>query len=231
MSFIKFNIFFLFFISFALLSDDLKEESILTIFNQYENILNDIYNKNSNFIEINNQLKKFKVDNINLLCTKNKTNSVLITLNDRIYTFKNIHLNKEDDYNKLFMLLAINTFLFGDSMIDFEYYDYDKYDSNLFRKGKMLNHFRKNYDSFLADNYNILYEDSVTTLWLKNTEKEFIILGLNNTNKNKQINIDLSDLKPQYALSLLDRSMVRFEDGKADIDFSSYQTRIFNLKR
>ena len=88
-----------------------------------------------------------------------------------------------------------------------------------------------NYDSISSNDYKVLYEDSVTTLWLKNTEKEFIILGLNNTNKNKQISVDLSDLNPQYALSLIDRSMVRFSDGKANIDFSSYQTRIFNLKR
>lgn len=231
MSFRKFKIFFLFFISFNLFPDDLQEEPSFIIFNQYENILNNIYNKNSNFIEINNQLKEFKIDNINLLCTKNKTNSVSITLNNKAYTFKRMHLNKEDDYNRLFMLLAINTFLFGNSMIDFEYYDYDKFDSNLFRKGKMLSHFRENYDSFLEDDYKVLYEDSTTTLLLKNLKKEFIILGLNNTDENKQIKIDLSDLEPQYALSLLDRSMVRFKDGKADIDFSSYQTKIFNLKR
>jgi len=227
---IKYNIFLLFFISTTLFSNVLEKELSLSYFNQYENILQSVYNKNSNFVDINKQLRKLKINNANLLCTKNKSNSIVITLNND-YTFSKLHLNKKDDYDRLLMILAINTFLFNESIIDFEYYDYDKFDSNLFRKNKMLNHIRSNYESLLIDEYNVLYEDSVTTLWLKKTEEEFIILGLNNINKNKQISIDLSELKPQYALSMLDRSMVRFEDGKANIDFSDYQTRIFNLKR
>ena len=133
-----------------------------------ENILQSVYNKNSNFVDINKQLRKLKINNANLLCTKNKSNSIVITLNND-YTFSKLHLNKKDDYDRLLMILAINTFLFNESIIDFEYYDYDKFDSNLFRKNKMLNHIRSNYESLLIDEYNVLYEDSVTTLWLKKT--------------------------------------------------------------
>ena len=225
-----YHILFIVFFSFILCSDNLKIDT-LSIFNNYENILKNIYNQDESFIQINSRLQKIKPQKINLNCSKNKTNSIVISLNNEEYVFSRIHLYKENDYNRLFMILAVNSFLFGNSTLSFDYYDYDKFDSSLFRKGKMLEHLRNNYNSFLSTEFKVLYEDSVSTVWLKNTEKEFIIFGLNNSEKNKQVIIDLTELKPQYALGLLDRSMLRFEDGKTYIDFTKYQTRIFNLKR
>ena len=68
------------------------------------------------------------------------------------------------------------------------------------------------------------------TFWLNNEADESTIIAINNSPFNNQISLDLSDLKPNYALSLLDRSMVRFDDGKANFNLSKYQTKMFNLK-
>ena len=228
------RILIIFFFSINLKADISENNIDSNVFKDYEDILNMIYIDRVDFIQINQRIKELDIKKINLFCTKNKSNAITINLineENKNYWINTFHINYEDDYNRIFMLLAINSFLYGDSKIKFEYSDFDNHDAPLFRKGMMLEHFRKNYKSFLIEDYKILYEDNVSTLWLKNTKDECIIIGFNNSDSNKQISIDLSEFKPRFALSLLDRSMVEFNAGKANINFSKFETKIFNVKR
>tara|TARA_B100000959_G_C14754981_1_gene530839 strand:+ start:109 stop:813 length:705 start_codon:yes stop_codon:yes gene_type:complete len=220
---------------FFLFSDIVINESIDSSFIQdYSEVLKMIYYENSNFFEINEKISNLKnIKDVQLTCVKNKNN--IITLNlfnekDGYYFIDSLAINDEYDIEKFFMILSINSFLFGDVKLDFTYSDFDDNDSNLFRKSKMLNHFRKNYKSLMFDKHHVLYQDSLSTFWIKSNEDESIIIGLNNSLQKKQSLLNLTDYKPNFALSLLDRSMVKFKDGKANFNLLKYQTRIFNLK-
>ena len=225
-------IFFFFAIIFS--NERLNEERNHDLFQEYTDILNMIYFKDNDFIQINKKINSLKqVKNIDLLCNKNKNNVITLhSINDKDekYFLKQLSINNQDDLSKIIILISIHTFLFGDVKVEFSHSDFNEEDRMLSRTFNMLSHFRKNYKSFSVIEHKILYEDDSMTFWLKNEADESTIIAINNSPFNKQISLDLSDLKPNYALSLLDRSMVRFDDGKANFNLSKYQTKMFNLK-
>ena len=62
-------------------------------------------------------------------------------------------------------------------------------------------------------------------------EDEIVLLCLNYSESNQQYLLDLSAYNIDIGLSLLDRSMIKINEGIAMINLSKYQTKIFNLKR
>ena len=128
--------------------------------------------------------------------------------------------------------MSINSFLSGS--FEFSYNEKEVaslYENNaLSRKLNMLSHFNNNYKSLQYGETELLTIDN-GYFFINKYEDEIVLLCLNYSESNQQYLLDLSAYNIDIGLSLLDRSMIKINEGIEMINLSKYQTKIFNLKR
>ena len=76
----------------------------------------------------------------------------------------------------------------------------------------------------------IIYEDIESTIWLKRYFNEVVLIAFNNSNNIKTINLNLEHDDFEYALSLLDRSMLKFNSDNIIIDLKDYEFKMYKMK-
>ena len=93
-----------------------------------------------------------------------------------------------------------------------------------------LNYIRLNHPSMSIGDFQIIYEDIESTVWLKRYFNEVILIAFNNSDNIKTINLNLEHDDFEYALSLLDRSMLKFNSDNIIIDLKDYEFKMYKMK-
>ena len=219
------------FLSF-ILSSDIEETNLDIYANCIISFFNNDSTKNNIFYDFEKKHVKFKDVNIYIpMFTENSPVELILSKNNNSKKIL-IKNNIENFREKLFMVLCINSFLSGSLGFSFNEKElHSGYDnSQLKKKINMLNHFNDNYMS-LKRGQTTLVTINDGHFFINKYKGEIILLCLNYSDSKQEYSLDLSNYDISVGLSLLDRSMIKVSDKIAQINLSSYQTKIFNLKR
>ena len=219
------------FLSF-ILSSNIEETNLDIYANCIISFFNNDSTKNNIFRDFEQKSIKFKDVDISVpMFSENSSVELILSRNNdsKKILIKN---NIENFREKLFMVLCINSFLSGSlgfSINEKELHSgYDN--SQLKKKINMLNHFNDNYMS-LKRGQTTLVTINDGHFFINKYKGEIILLCLNYSDSKQEYSLDLSKYDISVGLSILDRSMIKVSDKIAQINLSSYQTKIFNLKR
>ena len=169
--------------------------------------------------------------------------------NNRAFNNPPIKVYDNNSYKKLLMFYAMNISLPGVPIL---YYGEEigeigandpgnrldmKFDNELDveqqkikKEISRLNYIRLNYPSMSIGDFQIIYEDIESTIWLKRYFNEIVLIAFNNSNNIKTINLNLEYDDFEYALSLLDRSMLKFDSNNIIIDLKDYEFKMYKMK-
>lgn len=95
-----------------------------------------------------------------------------------------------------------------------------------FNKVKMLVHHRQKYPSLSLGDLSTVYEDRYTLVWLKSYFNEKCLIVFNNSSMPRFISFDLKSEHELYK-SLLDRSILKPDNGKVSLNLKPYETRMY----
>ena len=238
------------FISLLINSENIAEQKFYT---SYENIIEIFFSDEFNFIETNVLLKDYlsSINDVFVISEKDKNNNISMKLfynskdvaydlnNNAYHTMKSFRLKSDKEFNQFLMFFALHSFLIGDIMLEIDYSNFNTKDQFIYRKTEMINHFIDKYDYSSIDGVipihiseaKILYEDEKAAFWLKEFDKEFLLMCLNNADSNIQIILEDSFGDATMAFSLLDRSLIAIDKGKALINLSAYETKLYTIKK
>ena len=222
---------FILFPSSIIISEEVSSsQSKITPPPTYNDILNSLLSHN------HDEKIAEEIEGVDIKCNVFNSDSASISIQD--YSPKSILSNfilyKKDHvnlHNQLLSILSINSFLNGNNTLKFDYDELSEDDSILLRKVDMLNHFKENYKSIQTKKVSMLYRQDSNFCLTKKYEDEILLICFNLGQSNQQIVLNILDESVKIGLSLLDRSMIRFENGIARINLASFQTKIYTIKR
>ena len=222
---------FILFLSSIIISEEVfSSQSKITTPLSYNDFFNSLfyYNHDEKIAE--------EIEGVDIICNVFNSDSARISIQDYApeSVLSNFVLYKKDNvnlHNQLFTILSINSFLNGNNTLKFDYEELSDDDSILLRKVDMLDHFKENYKSIQTKKVNMLYSQDYNLCLTKKYEDEILLICFNLGQSNQQIVLNILDESLKVGLSLLDRSMIRFENGIARINLASFQTKIYTIKR
>ena len=220
------------FLSFSI-SSEIDKTSLNLYSNVITSFLNNTIDDDILMKTFDENIEKFKDINISLpMFTQFSPIEIELTKNEFSIINEDLNSNAEFIHDKLFMVLCINSFLSGSFEFTYNEKELTSVHNNIVlnRKLNMLSHFNENYKSFQYGMTDLVKVDK-GYFFINKYEDEIVLLCLNYSESNQQYLLDLSAYNIDIGLSLLDRSMIKINEGIAMINLSKYQTKIFNLKR